>query len=254
MKLFSLNNIKATRHSEPEPLIIRTDIHSHLCPGIDDGAASPAQGAELVAGLAGLGLERMIITPHFTADVFENTIQTVDSSLDRLKTAMAEQGVTMRLSVSGEYRIDDWLFSQLRDGTVRPLPGDYLLVENPWIAEPPSLLSFLSNLRVHYGFKPIMAHPERYLYYIKSPKAYRKLRQAGVRFQINLLSLAGYYGKTVKATAEALLEADMVEFVGTDLHHTRHLNALRAYLASSDYHKLRRKESFILNDRLFYDA
>lgn len=196
----------------------------------------------------------MIITPHVTADLFENTIQTVDRSLARLKTAMTVQGVTMRLSVSGEYRIDDLLFSQLRDGGVRPMPGDYLLVENPWIAEPPSLLSFLSNLRVRYGLKPIMAHPERYSYYIQTPKLYQGLRQAGVRFQINLLSLAGYYGRVVKATAEQLLEANMVEFVGTDLHHMRHLTAIRAYLCSADYRKLWQKESFILNDRLFYDS
>lgn len=208
----------------------------------------------MVGGLAELGLERMIITPHFTADVFENTIRTVDHSFERLKTAMAEQGVTMRLNVSGEYRIDDLLFRQLRENTVRPLPGDYLLVENPYIAEPPSLQSFLSNLRERYGFKPILAHPERYHYYVKSPHAYSELRKVGVRFQINLLSLAGFYGKTVKDTAEYLLEADMVEFVGTDLHHSYHLDTLRTYLASSDYKKLRHKESIILNDKVFYDA
>lgn len=251
MRFFSLH--KAARRREPEPLIIRTDIHSHLCPGIDDGVANPEHGAELMAGLAEIGLERMIITPHFTADVYENTIETVDSSFERLKTAMAEQGVTMRLNVSGEYRIDDYLFALLRQGGVRPLPGDYLLVENPWIAEPPALLPFLDKLRRHYGFKPILAHPERYPYYVKSPKIYRELRQAGVSLQINLLSLAGYYGKPVKGVAESLLEADMVEFVGTDLHNSHHLKTLREYLASSDYKKLRRKEAGILNDRVFYD-
>lgn len=208
----------------------------------------------MVAGLGELGLKRMIITPHFTGDVFENTIQTVDHSFERLKAAMAEQGVTMRVDVSGEYRIDDYLLKLLREGGVRPLPGGYLLVENPWISEPPSLPTLLDKLRARHGFKPILAHPERYHYYVQNPKVYRELRDAGVRFQINLLSLAGFYGKTVKSTAEGLLEAGMVEFVGTDLHHTRHLHTLRAYLASSDYKKLLRKESLILNDKVFYDA
>lgn len=254
MNLFSRKNSKPAPAGEPEPLIIRTDIHSHLCPGIDDGVESPAHGAELVAGLGELGVERMVITPHVTADIFENNIQTVDRSLERLKAAMADMGVTMDLYVSGEYRIDDLLLRQLRNGEVRPLPGDYLLVENPWISEPPSLLTFMSNLRERYGYKPILAHPERYHYYVQNPHEYQKLRNAGIRFQINLLSLAGYYGRSVKGIAEYLLDSDMVEFVGTDMHHKRHMHALRAYLASPEYKKLRRKESKILNDRIFYDA
>lgn len=233
------------------PLFFHTDIHSHVCPGIDDGAADAEYAAMLIQEMKELGLRKMILTPHITDDVFPNTATTINASLDDLKRAMREKGVSMELDYSAEHRIDDLLYSNLEKGLVHPLPDDYILVENPWIQEPFGLTAFLKKLVEVYGLKPILAHPERYPYYIKEPDNYQRLHNAGVRFQVNILSLAGYYGHSIRETAEMLLAHEMVEFLGTDLHHSRHVTSIKNYLASPAYDKLLCYRDAILNDKIF---
>lgn len=231
-------------------LFWHTDVHSHVCPGIDDGAASPAEGAELVRGMAALGFRRMIATPHVTDETFPNTPRTIAGSFARLRHACREAGVEMELACSAEYRIDDLLHSMLRQGTARPMPGGYLLVENSWLQEPFALDEFLFDLRGGHGLKPVMAHPERYVYYQRHRERLEALHEAHICLQVNLLSLAGHYGHAAKSTAEWMLARDMVSFVGSDLHRMGHLEAIRKYLRSRDYRKLEAKADLILNDSL----
>lgn len=245
---------KKSKEATPEPLFFTTDIHSHICPGIDDGASTPEDSVNLVREMADLGLQKMIVTPHVTEEVFPNNTETINKSAARLKKALKENGIDMRLQFSAEYRIDDLFFSYLEKKTLRPLPNDYILVECPWISEPFGLEAFLKQLVARYGLKPILAHPERYPYYLDNHERYEHIRRSGVRFQINLLSLAGYYGRTIKQMGEHLLENRMVEFIGTDLHHHRHVECIRRYLASDDYRLLKAQSSNILNDVIFYDA
>jgi tyrosine-protein phosphatase YwqE len=102
------------------------------------------------------------------------------------------------------------------------------------------------------GFKPILAHPERYSYYYGKKNRYEQIHAAGTRFQVNILSLAGFYGKEEKNIAEWLLQHGMVDFLGTDLHNHRHADAIEAYLASKDYRRnLEAITSYVQNDRLF---
>lgn len=243
---------KAKRGSEIiRPLFFHTDIHSHVCPGIDDGAADPEYGAILVEEMSKLGITKMIVTPHITDDIFPNTEETITTALADLKRAMKEKGVKMELDYSAEHRIDDLLYNNLSKGNIHPLPNNYILVENPWIHEPFGLEAFFRNLKESYGLTPILAHPERYPYYIKEPNNYQRLHNQDVLFQVNLLSLAGYYGHSVKKTAEMLVAHDMVDFLGTDLHHSRHVDSLRKYLASGAYDKLLAHSHRILNDKIF---
>lgn len=230
-----------------------TDIHSHVCPGIDDGATSPEKGATLVGRLSELGIEKMIATPHVTDEVFPNTIEIIDQSFSNLRDEMARQNVNMDITVSSEYRIDNLLRTFLSNGNVRPFPGNYILVECGWINEPINLTEFINGLVSKHGYKPILAHPERYPYYEKNPDRLIRLHQSGLRFQINLLSLAGFYGKQTKHMAEWLLEHKLVSFVGSDVHNNAHINCLENYLTSSEYRLLVKHESEILNDAIFYD-
>lgn len=227
-----------------------TDIHSHVCPGIDDGSPSPQISVELIKGMKELGFTHMIATPHVTDETFPNTPQTISSSFRRLVQACREAGVEMKLRCSAEYRIDDILFSMLEQQTVSPMPKNYLLVENSWMQEPFALDNFMFELRSDKGLMPIMAHPERYSYYHRHRERLEALHELGVAMQINLLSLAGHYGKPVKNTAEWLLSHNMVSFVGSDLHRIGHIDAIRSYLCSRDYRKLEAKADRILNDTL----
>jgi tyrosine-protein phosphatase YwqE len=130
-----------------------------------------------------------------------------------------------------------------------PYPKNYLLIENSFIQEPWNLDDLIFSLTVK-GFKPILAHPERYIYYHSHTKRYNEVHQ-NAKFQINLLSLAGYYGKNVKKMAEWLIENDLVDFIGTDLHGQRHIECLREYLSSRDARRHRdMTASHILNDTL----
>ena len=116
------------------------------------------------------------------------------------------------------------------------LPDNFILIENSFMQEPWHLDQLVFDLQVR-GFKPILAHPERYSYYNNKKERYGELHRAGLAFQINLLSLAGNYGKMERKIAEYLMSEGMVDFVGTDLHRTSHADAIDAYLLTQQARK-----------------
>ena len=237
-------------HNSLPELFWHTDIHSHVCPGIDDGSPSPQMSVQLVKGMADLGFTKMVVTPHVTDETFPNTPAIIRESFSRLVRACEQAGLPMQFRCSAEYRVDDILYSMVEKNTMSPLPGGWLLVENSWFQEPFGLEIFLFELRSGRGLKPILAHPERYPYYQHHYDRLEKLFNDGVALQINLLSLAGHYGKPIKQTAEWLLAHNMVSFVGSDLHRLGHLDVIRDYLCSRQYSKLEDKADLILNDTI----
>lgn len=247
IKLF----IRNRKETNCQKLFFHTDIHSHVCPGIDDGAPTLSKSVELVKGMAALGITKMIVTPHVTDETFPNTPEIIDSSFNRLCSKLTDENISMELEYSAEYRIDDLFLTQLRNGLIKPLPNDYILVENSWLQEPFNLDEILFSIQTDYGLRPILAHPERYVYYQGNRRQYADLHRKGILFQVNLLSLAGHYGKECKSTAEWLLEENMVSFLGSDLHREAHIQAIRRYIGSQSYRKLLNKQHQILNDTAF---
>lgn len=218
----------------PTPLPFHTDIHCHILPGVDDGSPDIPTSVRLVSRLADLGITRIIASPHVTQDTFENTPPVLDSALDDLRRALADAGITMPVARSAEYRLDEYFASQLAAGAITPLPGNHILVENSFIQEPWGLDKILFDLKIK-GYKPILAHPERYLYYSGSARnRYRQLHDAGTLFQVNILSLTGHYGKTERDTARHLLDNGWIDFLGTDLHNEHHADIIADYLTSRD--------------------
>ena len=240
------------RHDQVLPeLFWHTDLHSHVCPGIDDGAQSVERSVQLVEGMAALGFTRMIVTPHVTDETFPNTPADIAASYLSLTEHCLQAGINMDFNCSAEYRVDELLKHYLETGQVRPLPGNYLLVENSWFQEPIGIDGFLFELRSVYGLIPVMAHPERYPYYQRHRERYAELHANSILFQVNLLSLSGHYDKACRQTAEWLLEQGYVDFIGSDIHRMRHLESIRNYLCSRDYRKLEAKASLIKNDTAF---
>lgn len=225
-----------------------TDIHCHLVPGIDDGQRTAEGGADLIAHEKEWGIKRIICTPHVTQDTFENTPEKILPAFEKLKAAADAKGLDIDLRHSAEYRLDGFFTSQLEAGTIVPMPNNYLLVENSFIQEAWNIDKLLFDLKMR-GFKPILAHPERYGYYHTRRDRYRQLHEAGTLFQINLLSLAGNYGKDVKQMAEYLIDNDMVDFIGTDMHNHRHCTIIEDYLMTKDY----RRHASKLADRIMND-
>lgn len=236
------------KNQEPLQLCFNTDIHCHIIPGIDDGSPDLSTSIELVERMISWGITRIIATPHVTQASFENTPDKMSESLNRLNNELKNKGININISHSAEYRIDELFLSQLNDGLIIPMPNNYLLVENSFIQEPWNLDQFLFDLKIK-GYKPILAHPERYIYYHNKKERYNSIFNAGTKLQINLLSIAGYYGKDEKRIAMELIDKGLVSFIGTDLHNHRHADAIEAFLASKDYHKLKDKLS-LLNDTI----
>lgn len=212
-------------------LPVETDIHCHVLPGIDDGSPDVATSVALIERMQKWGLKRIIASPHVTKDVFENTPETTDAALAQLKDALARNGNTIEVSHHAEYRLDDLSLSQWEDGKIMSMPQGYIMIENPFVSEAWFIDKTIFDLQVK-GLTPVLAHPERYSYYFNRRDRYDALHQAGALFQINLLSLAGAYGKEQVKMAEYLIDKGYVEFVGTDLHNMRHADIIDEYLTT----------------------
>lgn len=230
-------------------LFFSTDLHCHVLPGIDDGAPTVEKGVELVKALKRWGIDRIIATPHVAEDVFPNTIDTITPAIDSLRHALDEAGIEVDLSHSAEFRIDDHALTQIATKTIPTMPGNRLLVENSFIQEPWNLDKTLFQLKVQ-GYRLILAHPERYAYYHGNRSRLSALHANGMDFQINVLSLAGYYGKEIKGMVEWLIDNNLVEYIGTDIHRQEHIEAIDRYIGSRDF----RRHSRQLAPRLLNSA
>lgn len=236
------------RKKTPAQLWFTTDIHCHILPGIDDGSPTAERSVELVERMQQWGISRIFASPHVTQGSFCNTPDTIAASRRRLQEELDEKGNKIVLGNSAEYRLDD-LFAEHREkGILLTLPGNRLLVENSFVQEPMGFDNLLFGLQVD-GFRPILVHPERYYYYYNTPERYRTIHDAGVEFQINLLSLSGYYGKDEKRVAEKLIDMGLVDYIGTDLHGRRHADSIEAYMGSRDFRRHREAlDNVVKND------
>ncbi len=244
-------NIFRHKPSESEKLFFSTDIHCHVVPGIDDGSPDVETSVELIRSMRSWGINRILATPHVTDSVFENSPETIAEPLAQLKVALRKADIDIDIDHSAEYRLDDLFKHQFEAGIVKPYPNDYILVENSWIQEPWGLDQTLFDIKIK-RLSPILAHPERYTYYFSNKERLRKIHNDGTLFQINLLSLAGHYGREQRKIAEWLIENDLVDFIGTDLHNASHVESIERYLASKDYKRDRQRlQNRIFNDKAF---
>jgi tyrosine-protein phosphatase YwqE len=213
---------------------LKTDMHSHLIPGIDDGAAEMEQSLDLLQKLEAAGFSKVITTPHISLDYFPNAESTILSGLDDLQKAASGHDINMEVHAAAEYMIDESLLEKLSSKKeLLTLDGEHVLFEMGFVQEDRNLMQVIFEMQTR-GYKPILAHPERYNFYVDAPiDILHKLKDAGCLFQLNTIALSGYYGKHIKAFAEKLLKEGLYEFAGTDIHHERHLNALQSIWQSS---------------------
>jgi tyrosine-protein phosphatase YwqE len=201
-----------------------TDFHSHLLPGIDDGAASFEDTRTIITRLMSFGCSRFIATPHVMNNVWENTRESIEETLQSTRTALTAAGISIPLNAAAEYLIDDHFVKLYTTNQLRTLKDNYVLVEMSYLNPPIQLYQILFDVQVA-GYIPVLAHPERYIFFHNNFPEYQKLKNAGCLFQLNLLSTVGYYGVEVAAVASKLLNAGMIDFAGSDVHHENHLEA-----------------------------
>ncbi|MCY1522483.1 Tyrosine-protein phosphatase YwqE [compost metagenome] len=145
------------------------------------------------------------------------------------------EGISM--NVSSEYYLDEHFQQQLADKAILPLSGNRILIEFSQIARPQDLEERIFGLGIA-GYHVVLAHPERYLFFHKQFSYFSRLKEMGVELQVNALSLTDYYGKHIHRVADKLIENDMIDFIGTDLHHSRHLEALKQVPATKSFKRL----------------
>ena len=204
------------------------DIHNHILPGIDDGAKTIGDSLELFKGFSDFGVTNFICTPHIMHNYYDNTPSTIKKAHGQLYNELQKNdGLQVNLEYAAEHMIDDNFENILHGKQVMPLGKDYLLVEMSYLQPSFNFDVAVDQIAKHKYF-PILAHPERYMYYHGKYGKYASLKSEGVLFQLNLLSLSPKsYGKAVHKTAEKLLNDGMIDFVGSDVHNIRQLMLLK---------------------------
>jgi len=211
----------------PAYLPIQTDIHSHILPGIDDGSPDIETSLMLVKGICDLGIKKAIATPHIMGDMYRNNPQTIAAALDKLKAACKQAGIDIELGAAAEYMMDDNFMDLLKSNSpLLTIHKNIILTEQSYSVEAGNLKELAFEM-VMDGYKPIMAHPERYSFYHKDYDEYFYLKELGFLLQVNLLSLTGYYGKHIQKAAKFIIKENLADLVGTDLHHAGHLTTLQ---------------------------
>jgi len=219
---------------------IGVDMHSHLLPGIDDGLQEVEQSVLFIEELRQLGYQRLICTPHILTDLYPNTRETILPKLDIVRKALAKANVNMPVSAAAEYMVDHSfgeLLATSKKHDLLTINNQFILIEMSYLAPSPNIEQVIFDLRM-FGLTPIIAHPERYGYYHKSFDKYERFVDLGCQLQVNLLSLSGGYGPHVKKTAEKLFKKQMVDYLGTDMHHDKHLAMLKELATHKDFYDL----------------
>lgn len=220
------------------------DIHSHILPGIDDGAKNIDESLELISKMKEMGFSKIIGTPHTYAGLYDNTTRSIEESF--LKINDKKFG-NIKLSYASEYMLDLSIIERAKNKTLLCIKDNYVLVEMSFISEPMGLYELIYEIKVN-GYLPILAHPERYLF-LKNSKDYNKLKKFGCFFQANLLSVIDYYGVSVRKNLVYLLENKLIDFVGSDIHHNQHIMAFENKIKINEISDL---ENAIENNNQFF--
>jgi tyrosine-protein phosphatase YwqE len=203
---------------------IKVDMHSHVLPGIDDGAQTVEESLVLVKSMMDVGIKKIIATPHVMADYFRNTPESIGNALTILRERLAAEQIDMQVEAAAEHFFDELFEARIEEGKAFTMGDNYVLFELSFINKPPNAVQVIQKMK-DMGYKPILAHPERYTYL--SIDEFRNFHDWGCDFQLNTISLTGYYGGATQKLAEQLIDLCLYEFMSSDMHHERHAKAFK---------------------------
>lgn len=210
--------------STARPLSLQgmADWHCHILPGVDDGVETMEEAVEILNQYENAGIAEVWLTPH----IMEDLPNTTEGLRQRFKDFQEAYKGNVTLHLAAENMMDNLFKARLEADDLLPLgeKGNTLLVETSYFSAPMRLFETFEAIKAK-GYYPLLAHPERYNY-IDSFSTYKKMRDMGVRFQVNLMSFSGHYGPVVKDKAMRLLSEGLIDRFGTDLHRIEHLEII----------------------------
>ncbi|WP_010182478.1 tyrosine-protein phosphatase [Aquimarina agarilytica] len=211
-----------------------TDIHNHVLPGIDDGAKTIEDSLEMLEKFKALGFKSINATPHTMSDFYPNTKESIFEALTNVQGQLKNDSI--RLKATSEYMLDPNFEEVLKNNPEKLLTfnDNHILVEMSFYRPYDRFEEVLYDLQLK-GFQPILAHPERYLYYADKITYFTTLKNKGVRLQLNTLSLTNHYGTKTNEITKKLLADDLYDFIGTDAHKIEHLNKIETIKIASKY-------------------
>ncbi|MFZ9503301.1 MAG: tyrosine-protein phosphatase [Cyclobacteriaceae bacterium] len=197
------------------------DVHSHLIPGVDDGAKSPEDALAILRSLRDLGMKKWITTPHIFYEYYRNDPQTLQNGFQILQEYLSAQQEQFDISFAAEYYLDEHLFKTVDERSALTFGENFLLFETTMLSEPLDLDEFIFKAGLN-GYRLVLAHPERYAYLIGNFKRLEELRDKGVYLQVNMLSFLGHYSPATKKMVRDMVELKLIDFIGSDCHHVHH--------------------------------
>ncbi len=212
-------------------------MHSHLIPGVDDGARTIDDSVALARRMHELGYKKLITTPHIQHDFYKNTPEIILGGLEKVRAALQAENIPIEIEAAAEYLLDDGFEELAENGELLTFGDKYILVELSYFNPNPNLKSIVFNLQID-GYKVILAHPERYSYWFNNIGKYERLKERGILFQLNIVSLSGFYQAPVKKCAEMLIERELIDLVGSDMHNMNYMQALEKSLKEKTLVKL----------------
>lgn len=216
---------------------LKTDMHSHLLPGLDDGVKTFEEALSVILSLKALGYSRLITTPHVISDIYRNTTANIIGRCNELNAFLAKHNEHVEVSAAAEYYLDESLMQSIRHDERLLTFGDrYLLFETNFVTEPLILKEFIF-LASTKGYKLILAHPERYLYLHGNLAKVEDLKNRGLFFQVNISSLSGHYSPPAQKLARQIIDSQWIDFLGTDCHNLNHIDVLRKSASTKYFEK-----------------
>ncbi|HEY5691530.1 MAG TPA: CpsB/CapC family capsule biosynthesis tyrosine phosphatase [Cyclobacteriaceae bacterium] len=213
------------KSQDPNPIL--TDIHSHLLPRLDDGVSTLEESIQLIQQFIELGYTKLVTTPHIMSDFYRNEPRHIHEELYLLNQHLNDQKINIIIEAAAEYYLDEVLIGKVKNNEMLLTFGTrYLLFETNFLTEPFQLNEFIFAVTTQ-GYRPVLAHPERYQYLVNNFEKVEDLRNRGVLFQINIPSILGAYSKPIQKLAIQLIEKGYVEFLGSDCHNQLQMEVLK---------------------------
>jgi protein-tyrosine phosphatase len=194
------------------------DLHCHLLPGIDDGAGELAVSLDMARMAAADGITTIACTPHILPGVYNNDGAGIDAAIERLRAALADAGIAVRLVAGADAHVSPDLIAGLSSGRVPTLNGSrYFLLEPPHHVLPPRFEEEVFAIRMA-GYTPILTHPERLGWIEPHYGLIQALSRKGLWIQVTAGSLSGHFGRRARYWSERLLDDGLVQLLASDAH------------------------------------